>query len=76
MRVHAYIIGREFVGGAEAESERSVPGRYKVRLEGKRLEEFAADGNVLRDTGPLHGFIGRHFILDRLFHLCHGGRSI
>ena len=76
MRVHAYIIGREFVGGAEAECERSVHGRYKVRLEGKRLEEFAADGNVLRDTGPLHGFIGRHFILDGLFHLCHGGRSI
>ena len=76
MRVHAYIIGGEFVRGAEAEGERSVSGRYKMRLEGKRLEEFAADGDILWDSGHFHGVIGRHIKLDGLFHLCHGGRGV
>ena len=75
MRVHAYIIGGEFVGGAEAECERSVSGRYKMRLEGKRLEEFTTDGDIIRDSGTCRGFIGR-IKLYGLFHLCHGGRSI
>ena len=76
VRIHAYVIGRELIGRAEAEVQRPVGRRIQLRLEGKGRCEFLADLDTEQSRMKLETRIRYTLDVDlSIFHSIEGSGS-